>query len=156
MATHGMRFPLELGVAVGPDVFAASWRLEHWQTTLSSGPTADAIHAAAGEIRRRIGAKQRTSVTVAILPPLARVRRIELPRMSETDRQLAVTANASRYFFGIGDSPVCGTAVIHGRSRGGQRPMLVFSVSSGLVESITIGLEAEGLTVDRLVPAQTA
>jgi len=151
-----MRFPLKLGVAVGPDVFAASWRSDQWQTTLSCGPTTDAIRAAAGDIRRRIGAKRRASVTVSVLPPLARVRRIELPRMSETDRRLAVTTNASRYFFGIGDSPVCGTAAIHGRSPGGQTPMLVFSVRSGLIDSITIGLEAEGLTVDRLVPAQAA
>ena len=151
-----MRVSRKLGVSVGQDVFAASWASDCWQTALSSGPTVEAIRGAAAELRRRMRATGRVSVTVAVLPPLARMRRIELPRMSAADRQLAVTTNAERYFFGIGEPPICGATTIRERSRGGQRPLLVFAVSSGLTEQITIGLASEGFAVDRIVPAQAA
>jgi hypothetical protein len=107
-------------------------------------------------LRRRIGSTRRVSLAVALLPPLARMRRIELPRMSEADRRLAVTTNVGRYFFGLGDSPVCGAVAIRGKRGAAQRPVLVFSVSAGLIEQITIGLESGGLSVDRIVPAQAA
>lgn len=151
-----MRLSNKLGVSVGQGVFAASWGSECWQTTLPSGPTIEGIRTAAAELRRRIGSTRRVSLAVAILPPLARMRRIELPRMSEADRRLAVTTNVGRYFFGVGDSPVCGTVAIRGKRGAAQGPVLVFSVSAGLIEQITIGLESEGLHVDRIVPAQAA
>lgn len=148
---------LRVGVAVGEDVFAASWAggSSEWTTAFSAGPTAEAIGEACADVNRLIEAK-RVIASVAILPALARMRRIELPRMSEDDYRLAVTTNAQRYFLGLGQSPVCGTVRIGTRKRGCDVPLLAFAASSELIESIAIGLTSAGWTIERIVPAHTA
>ena len=147
---------LELGICVGPDLFAASWANGRCEKILSGGPTADAVHAAISELRQTVGPRRRVSVTVAILPPLARVRRIELPRMSEGDRQLAVTTNAQRYFIGLEDPLVCGATAVRTRSRGRKPSLLAFAASSMLVENVKAGIESAGWKLNRIVPAQAA
>src|SRR5205809_899740 len=91
-----------IGVAIGTDVIAACWGMSRWHSGLPNGPTADALSDAASALKRLIGSSRRVSASVAILPPLVQVKRIELPRMSDEDRRLAVTTNILRYFVGLG------------------------------------------------------
>ena len=143
----------KLGISIGDDVFAASWNASHWETQLANGPAPDAIREVSAELGRRLGQTKRPRIAVAILPPLVRVRRIVLPRMSDNDRWLAVTTNAERYFIAGGQTLVCAVAAIR---RGQQSSVLAAAASRELIENITNGLDAAGWRIERIVPAHTA
>ena len=147
---------LEVGVAIGEDVIAARWNASELAITPSRGPTADALREARCELDRAIGTAHRIIASVAILPPLAQVKRIELPKMSEDDYRLAVATNAQRHFFGLGQSPVCGAVAIRPSKRGHDVPVLAFAVPLELIESIVIAFGDSAWTIDRIVPAQAA
>jgi len=147
---------LRLGIAVGPREFAASWRGHYWETLLPVGPMSEAIRDATVEVKRLIGLRQRASISVAILPPLAQVRRVTLPRMSNNDLRLALTTNAQQYFIDVGEAPICGCAVPTKSARRAFRPVLAFAANSAAIDSIVAGLTTERWTIDRIVPAQFA
>ena len=147
---------LEIGLAVGEDVIAARWGRSEWAITLSRGPTTDAMCDARSELNRLIGTKHRVRTSVAILPPLVQMRRIDLPRMSEEDCRLAVTTNAQRHFFGLGKASICGTSAIRPRKRGANVSLLAFATSAELIESLAIALAGDGWRIERIVPAQAA
>ena len=150
-----MTFPLRLGVAVGVREFAASWAGHSWETPLH-GPMSEAIREAAAELKRLIGLKQRASLSVAILPPIAKVRRVALPRMSNDDLRLALTTNVHQYFMDVGEAPLCGAAIRTRRERRATRPVVAFAADSAAVDRIIAGLKTERWTIDRIVPAQCA
>ena len=151
-----MTFRLRLGVAIGAHEFAASWCGRYWETLLPAGPTSEAIRDVTEELKRLIGLRQRASLSVAILPPIAKVRRVTLPRMNGNDLRLALTTNARQYFIDVGDAPVCGAASPTKSSRRAPPPVLAFAADSTAIDSIVTGLTTERWTIDRIVPAQFA
>src|ERR1044071_4318439 len=95
---------LRVGVAVGSNSLAAEWRAVGKTTawTVSFGldgsvrPTADMLRSAFADLQTRLPS-DRASLAIAILPPLARLRRIEMPRMTDEECRRAVTRSAERY-----------------------------------------------------------
>ncbi len=150
-----MRRRLEVGIAIGADTLAARWTECEWQKALTTGPTVEGFREAIGELGRSIGTSRRVSVAIAILPPLVRVRRLELPRMSQEDARLAVATNVHSYFIGLGESPVCG-ATIRERRRGRNRLVVAFAADSAPIDNLTIALNSVGWTIQRIVPAHAA
>lgn len=147
---------LRIGVAMGTDVIAACWGASHWQSSLSTGPTTQALRDAASELKRRIGVSRRVFASVAILPPLAQVKRIELPRMSDDDRRLAVQTNVNRYFVDIGGAPLCAVAALRRSVRASSVPFLAAATSASLVDDLIVAFAKEGFVIERIVPAHVA
>ena len=145
---------LAIGIAVGEEVFAACWGGAEWETPLSAGPSPHSIGDAVCQLKQVLGPATRATISVAVLPPLVRMRRIELPSMSEDDLRLAVTTNAQRYFLGLGPAPVCGA--VAARRRGRVVSLLAFGASSELIEGIVTAFHTAGWQIDRIVPAPAA
>lgn len=140
---------MELGLAIGADRVAARWidssgADRRWNADL--GETRPLDHAL-GELADVIGTASRVSVTVAVLPPLARARHVTLPPMSARDRALAVGRMPARYFLGLAE-PVAVVAAPRGQ--------IVFAVSEQTLRTIDAAMAAAGWQLDRVVPAYAA
>ena len=147
---------LEIGVALSEEIFAAYWSGGSKREMVPlAGATADAIRDASLEVNRLVGARRRIVVSVALLPPLVQMRRLELPRMSADDYRLAVTTNAQRFFLDAGQDVVCGAAVT-GAGKRRSVSLMAFAARSELIERLSRGFESAGWAVDRIVPAHGA
>jgi Tfp pilus assembly protein PilN len=147
---------LRVGVAVGGDVIAARWGTSHWQCALTSGPTPDGLSNAASELKRLLERSRRISVSMAVLPPLAQVKRIELPRMSDEDRRLAVLISIQRHFIGVDGVPLCAVAGLKGAAGVSSAPFLAAAISAALIDDLTTAFVHEGFSIERIVPAHAA
>jgi hypothetical protein len=153
---------LVVGVAIGVDSLTATWYARggtmEWSASLArdghSPPPAEALRAAFADLRLRLPAVARTALAIAILPPLARVRRIELPCMSDDDRRLAVSRVAERYFIGLGELVVC--AVERLKREGAVVPFLAAAVSCSFISDLEQIAGECGWLIDRIVPAHAA
>lgn len=115
---------VRLGIAIGTEAMVVTAEpavLPGGTLTmaLAGAPSADgewpALEAAFAELRTRFPARASVSASVAIMLPLAQVRRIELPPLSAIERRLVLGRDASRWFVGarepfVADAlPVAGT-----------------------------------------------
>ena len=153
---------LSVGVAIGMDLISATWRAQgrtvDWNASFAhdggGAPSLESLRLAFADLRTRLPSPARVAVAVAILPPLARVRRIELPRMTNEDRRLAVSRTAERYFLGLSESVVC---AVERRTREGLAvPFLAAAVSSRVVNDLQQAIGQLGWAIDRFVPAHSA
>ena len=136
----------QLGLAVGERRIAAHWvdaaGQQHRSATLIPGEaTLDGVLRSLAAI---LGLEGRVTVSVALLPPLVRARRVSLPPMSAADRALAITRTAGRHFLGLREPVVC-VAESDGA--------LVYAASVSTLECVHSSLEANGWRVERIVPA---
>jgi hypothetical protein len=154
---------LSVGVAIAADCLSATWRAQRrtvdWNTTFTHGggggrPSLEILRLAFADLRAQLSLDARVSVAVAILPPLARLRRIELPPMTDDDRRLAVSRTAERYFLGLPESVVC--AVERRKGEGAAVPFLAAAVSSSFVNDLLQAVGELGWVIDRFVPAHSA
>ena len=152
---------LPVGLAIGADSLSATWRVQDrtvdWNTTFTHGggaPSLEVLRSAFADLCAQLSPDARVSVAVAVLPPLARVRRIELPPMTNEDRRSAVSRTAERYFLGLPESVVC--AVERRTGAGATVPFLAAAVSSAFVNDLRQVVGALGWTIDRFIPAHSA
>jgi hypothetical protein len=154
---------VRVGIAIGERELVASWRGRGagrigdraWNIALADGPSRDALACGVSQLRQELGNPGRVVASLAILPPLARIRRIELPRMSDEDRRLAVSRSAERYFLGLGDCVLCAIEPL-GRGTRSAAPFLAAGVSVGLIANVSAVMMEIGWTIDRIVPAHSA
>jgi len=151
-----------IGVAIGANSIAATWRARgrpmEWSASHvrdgRGAPLIDGLRTAFADIRALLPSDARVTLAVAILPPLVRLRRIELPRMSDEDRRLAVSRAAERHFVGLAEPVVC--AVEQRRSSGSIVPIIAAASSSRFISDLEQVAGEWGWVIDRFVPAHVA
>ncbi len=151
-----------VGVAIGADSIAAVWRARgrtmEWTASLARdgiGPrSVDVIRTAFTDMRALFPSEARVTLAVALLPPLVRLRRIEVPRMSGEDVRLAVSRAAERHFVGLVGPVVC--AVERRKSSGSVMPFLAAASSSAFISDLEQVAGECGWGIDRFIPAHVA
>lgn len=112
------------------------------------------LAAALIELRQELGVS-RGRTSIALLPDLVQLKRIELPKMRESELRAVVTRDGAMFFFGAHDAQV----VAFERLATGRTPMIPLMVACTpelVIDGvITAALEA-GWALDRIVPAHTA
>ena len=157
-----MQSRISVGVAVGLDEVAASWRVREgvmeWSMSLAADGhgsfSAESLRLAFADLRVRLPVRARTTLAIAILPPLARLRRVELPRMSDEDRRLAVSRVVERHFVGLSAPVVC--AIERQMGEGTVVPFLSAAVPSALIQDLEEVTAECGWIIDRFVTGQMA
>jgi Tfp pilus assembly protein PilN len=151
---------LRIGLSVGTRSLTATWR-EHgvrrdWSAPISvdatGQPSAEVVHAALGELRSVVPTPAHVVLAIAILPPLARLRHIELPRMTDEERCLAVSRTIERYFLGLPEPVLCAVESRKGGTATAS-PFIAAAVSGSLITNLSVGAAALGWGIDRIVPA---
>jgi hypothetical protein len=148
-----------VGVAIGADAIAAIWRARgramEWNASLASDgrgvPSTDVLRFAFAPLAALLPSDARVTLAVAILPPLVRVRRIELPRMCDEDRRLAVSRAAERHFVGLAEPVMC--AVERRQRSGSIVPFLAAAASNAFISDLEQIAGEYGWVVDRFVSA---
>jgi hypothetical protein len=127
------RVPLEApepGVAGWPSLASAFRQLS------------DTLGASAGQL------------TVALMPPLTEVRRLDLPPLKREQVLQLLSRNASRYFVTAREAQVVGTSIPKRASRSGPVPVLGAAASARLVNAIAAAARDAGWNLEGVVPAE--
>jgi hypothetical protein len=90
-------------------------------------------------------------VSVALVPPLVRVRHIALPPLREAERRRVLERDAGRYFVGLGEPHIVGSVALTRRTI----PVSVFAAAAParLIEEIEAAVAAAGWVLAAIVPA---
>ncbi len=141
-----------VGIALAPDRIATT----AWSRPLAPRPAGegewDDLRVALGELRERLGAAV-PRAAIALLPPLAHARVLELPLLRREEYARIIGRDAARYF-PTGRTPhVAGGEPL---GRGSPAPVLAAVAASDLVEAIVRAVVAAGWELDSLVPAECA
>lgn len=91
-------------------------------------------------------------VSVAVMPPLAQVRLIDLPPMRPEERAKILTRDARRYFFGARE-PQVATGMSIGRQ--GARRVVAAAVPESLLDALKSAVP-DNAQIDAIVPAASA
>lgn len=139
-----------LGIAIEPGTLTVATDGAETFTLPYSGEGALAESFAA--IRATVGPV--SLVSVALLPPLATTRLLELPRVTASERRALLTRDAERFFPNVtGLQEV--TAVVL-RSEGGRQLVRVSRSDASLVQAIERAAASTSWTLDGVVPADLA
>lgn len=179
------RRPMAIGVALGADRLVAALPAgrggagECWVRPLGPGPgdrgAAGAVEGAGatrapaapprpapwpdlavafGELAERVGARA-VALHVALLPPLAEVRHLVLPRLGDDALRHVLRRDAARYFLaGAGRVVVGGEPLSRRRRTAG--PVCAAAAPEGVVDAVVAAAEAVGWRVATIVPAESA
>ncbi len=107
------------------------------------------------ELRRTAGIARGGQLSVALLPPLVEVRRVELPPLEESELAQLLARHAGRYFVGARGAQVAGALVPRGRHEG-TGPVLAASASARLLNALHHAARDAGWAVSLVVPAEGA
>ena len=122
---------------------------------LSAAAIGDELTAVLGAIATEMRPRGGVRLRIALMPPLVAMRRVELPPMADAERRLVIARQAERWFL----SPRAPLAIAHRvlrRARKGPSRVLVAAASEALLNTIYSSVEAQGWTVDAVIPAQIA
>jgi hypothetical protein len=153
--------PQHIGIALGAGVMhavragAARSGAERPVWTRAVDPaSAEDLTAAFSELRASMHL-QAPIAHLALLPPLAQVRRLKLPRLRDDELRRVLERDASRMFL-VGREPqVAGARWIRGGRRGAQ---FVFAAAApaGTIEALYAAATASGWRIAAVVPAAAA
>ncbi len=154
-----------LGVALSEDHLVAHWQLagrdggsiEPWCRQLNAleGTQGSAeLQAVLQELRCTVGRKM-PQLHIALLPPLSRIRRIDLPRLEEEELRTVLLRGASRFLLDPPVTPVVSIFGVQNRARSSV-PYVATFADEGLVESILAAAELAGWRDARVVSAYAA
>ena len=108
---------------------------------------------ALGELRAELGLEG-GRLDIALLPPLAEARRLELPRAAAAQVRRLLAREAERLFIGARGPQLTGALPV---ARGGSpTPMLAAAAATPVVQAVFSAAEAAGWHVDTIVPAHGA
>ncbi|HYD52898.1 MAG TPA: hypothetical protein VEA99_09735, partial [Gemmatimonadaceae bacterium] len=141
-------------VAVGPAGAARHpWPADAWRDALDRGdvealafamqPAFRALHAAARGARELV---------VALAPPLAQTRQVELPPMRADEAREVLARDAARYFVGVGGEQAIALSVA---GRVGAPPVAV-AARDVLLGAVHAAARAAGWSAVDVVPAHAA
>jgi hypothetical protein len=95
-------------------------------------------------------------LTVALMPPLAEARNIDLPPLNNTEMQQLLARSAAKYFVGARGPQVVGAVTVPGHAEGNLRATVAVAAGARLVNAIHDAASAAGWTVETVVPAEAA
>lgn len=155
-ATRASAVPLTLGVALSTtELVAAGERGAAARRFTIDPPELDAARwpSLTDALRELAGATGTAGGTldVALLPPLAEVRALELPPMRDDDVRLLLARNAGRYFVGAR-----GAQVVGARRVGGTSLVIAAATAQRLVATLQSAAREAGWRVRAIVPAEGA
>jgi hypothetical protein len=106
------------------------------------------------ELREATGAEA-TTIAVALLPPLVRMRRLELPPLTDDETRRVLERSTARWFTGVREPQSVGVSrLIHQMRRTG---IVIAAAAPGrVVRAISEAARVAGWTVDSMVPAHAA
>lgn len=150
-----------VGVALEPGAVTAvlregAGRHRVWTRALDLGAGADraaALEAAFAALRDETGAGG--ALDVAILPPLAEVKRIEFPRLADDELRAVVRRDVRRHFLGAREPQAVALERL-GAPAPGRVAVLAAAAPESLVEAVHAAAAASGWTLGSVVPAQAA
>lgn len=150
---------LDVALALDATGIDALWRdradrEQRWSCTLENN-NVGALASAFGAIEAALRAPARVRLRVALMPPLAMLRRVELPRMSHDERRMVIARQAERWFVSAGQ-PLATAHRVLSTKRGKPSPMLVAAAPSEIVEALYAAAAERGWSIDMIVPAQIA
>jgi hypothetical protein len=155
---------IRTGVAISPtELCAADIRLRGnergWRTPLqpppADGGSWSSLASALSDLARTLGITDGI-LSVALMPPLTEVRRLELPPLRDDELQRALARNASRYFVNARGPQMVGALPAGKRVRGAPVPVVAASASARLIATIRATARQVGWTVETVAPAETA
>lgn len=163
-AEHGSR-KIQTGVAISAtELCAVDIRLRGaadraWRATLEPAPSDGAswpsLASALADLARTLGVVDGT-LAVSLMPPLAEVRRVELPPVRDDELQRLLSRNASRYFVGARTPQTVGALRVGRRVRGAPTPVIAAAAPVRLVSMIRAAAAQAGWAVDSIAPAESA
>jgi hypothetical protein len=154
-----------VGVALSPDSLCAAVRrdghsrLEAWRVPLAplngdggSWPgLADALRMLAREMGTSDG-----RLTVALMPPLAEARSVDLPKLSDDELQQLLARGAGKYFATARGQQVVGAIRAGGRTKGATVPLVAVAAGARLVSAIQEAATSAGWDLEGVIPAEAA
>ncbi|HEX6616911.1 MAG TPA: hypothetical protein VF046_11460 [Gemmatimonadales bacterium] len=112
------------------------------------------LAAALKELRERLGSTSGRLV-ISMLPPLVRLRRLELPRARPDDIRRAVTGLAGRYFLDVPGPQAVALAAAQGPRRS-PVVYLAAAAEEALIDEVFAAAAAAGWRLDSVTPAHFA
>jgi len=156
---------MKIGVAVGLDVVvawveggAAEYRRVPISRTGEGEPGVAELTGAFEELRAVFERSMdsslagRARLSVALLPPLAQFRQLDLPPLADAEAEALLQREAARYFPGGAQRR---TVALVPRA-GKDAPLRAVAASSALLEALTTAIREAGFRLDRLVSAHCA
>lgn len=153
------RARVRVGIALDSDRLVAravspAERGEEWSFALGGAPDADGtwpeLSRAMSELRASLPAGVAVIASVVVLPPLVRLRTIDLPPLRPDERRRALTRDAARWFVGAREPQVVDAVPVRG---GG---VVAAALSARYAESIVSAAAGAGILVRAIQPAPWA
>ena len=95
------------------------------------------------------------SLAVALLPPLVRIRRLDLPPLTDTETRRVIERGATKYFTGVREPQVAGIArVVHRLRRSGT--VIAAAAPARTIAAVLDAARAAGWSVAAIRPAHAA
>jgi hypothetical protein len=95
------------------------------------------------------------SLAIALLPPLVRLRRVDLPPLTDSETRTVIERSAAKYFTGVREpQAVAASRVVHRLRRSGT--VIAAATPARLVSAVLHAARAAGWTVSSIVPAHAA
>ncbi|HEX6369723.1 MAG TPA: PilN domain-containing protein [Longimicrobium sp.] len=141
-----------MGAALGPDgVHALLPDGSGWSHPLEERSEA-ALEDAFRALRQAAGG---TTLHLALLPPLAEVRRIELPRLRDAEVQAVLRRDARRHFASAREPQALAVQKL-GPAAAGRIAVLVAAAPEALVQAVWAAAPRAGWRLGGVVPADAA
>jgi hypothetical protein len=151
-----------VGVALTPTTLCAAVarpgdsRARAWRASIAplngDGTGWVALTDALRALARETGGTGR--LCIALMPPLAEARGVELPPVGEREAQQLLSRGASRYFTAARGPQVVGT--VRTRGNAGGRTVVAAAASARLLSAIHDAAQSAGWEIDSIVPAEAA
>lgn len=164
-AESGSTKKIRTGVAISPtEICAADIRLRGssdraWRATLEppqiDGGSWPSLATAFADLANTLGTTNGT-LTVALMPPLTEVRRLELPPLRDDELQRILSRDASKYFVGARTPQIVGASRSARRTRGAPSAVVAAAASGRLVALIRAAAQMSGWAIEMVAPAETA
>jgi hypothetical protein len=95
-------------------------------------------------------------LTVALMPPLAEARNVDLPQLRDEELQQLLARGAGKYFATARGQQVVGAVRAGGRTRGATVPLVAVAAGARLVSAIQEAATAAGWELESIIPAEAA
>jgi Tfp pilus assembly protein PilN len=154
----GLRVGLALDAAALCAVDLRAPRAAAWERAIAPlAADAAAWPALADALRELMAARgaHAGELSVALMPGLAQLRRVELPPLRADELRRLLARNAPRWFLGAREPQVTAAEVAPARGAA-ARPVVAAAASTRLVEAVHEAARQAGWTVRTIVPAEAA
>jgi hypothetical protein len=154
-----------VGVALSPDSLCAAvrrdghTRLEAWRVSLAplngDGTSWPGLADALRMLAREMGVSD-GRLTVALMPPLAEARSVDLPQLRDEELRQLLARGAGKYFATARGQQVVGAVRASGSAKGTTVPVVAVAAGARLVSAIQDAATAAGWELEGIIPAEAA